>query len=136
MTISKGVLWLDDVRTPLLIPGAVGGLWIARNYQEFVKFIEQMEVMPELVCFDHDLSFEHYPLAEHRPGEVIPYNTYREKTGYHCAQYLVDNDYPINKWSVHSFNPIGRKNIEDLLRSYCPDGEVRGLNIPYKTEGC
>ena len=122
----KSVLWLDDLRSPQIL----GIQWV-KGYNEFVWHLENKE-FPELICFDHDLAFEHYPVAENRPGMVIPYGTYKEKTGKEAAEYIVQNNLPLRYWSVHTQNAQGRINIEKLLRHYCPQGELRGLQIPYR----
>lgn len=122
----QSILWLDDCRMPLLF----GVEWV-KDFDQFVWHLEHKGV-PELLCFDHDLADEHMPLFENHPGVKVPYETYTEKTGYHAAEYVVQNKIPINKWSVHTMNAAGRINIERVLRAYCPQGEIQGLNMPYR----
>lgn len=122
------ILYLDDVRMPL-----VPGIEVVRNYDQFVWHLQNKPI-PQLLSFDHDLSFEHYPFEEENPSLVIPYESFKEKTGWHCARYIVENQIPIEFWAVHSFNPVGRRNIERELRQYRPQGEVRGLKIPYRVD--
>jgi hypothetical protein len=117
------------MRIPMIL-----GIKLVRSYDEFVDYLSN-NPMPELISFDHDLSIEHYAVFEDKPGVTIPYDTYVEKTGYHCAQYIVDNGFDLTCWAVHSFNPVGKRNIQNLLRSYCPKGEVFGLQIPFSTKG-
>ena len=119
------VLYLDDMRTPLIL-----GMDVVRSYNEFVWFLREKPV-PQLISLDHDLAFNHYALEEENPSLRIPYESYTEKTGWHCAKWIVENRIPIQFWHVHSFNPIGKMNIEHVLRAYCPQGEVRDLKIPY-----
>jgi hypothetical protein len=126
----KSVLFLDDMRTPTLF-----GVDVVRNYDQFVSYLENKD-MPELISFDHDLAIEQYPIFENKPGMEIPYDTFKEKTGLHAARYIIDNKFPLKCWMVHSMNVQGRINIETELRRYCPQGEVRGLVIPYRvTQG-
>jgi hypothetical protein len=113
------------MRTPTIF-----GIDVVRNYDQFVHWLETHDI-PDLISFDHDLSLEHYPVFENRPGLEIPYEQYKEKTGYHCAEYIVNNRLPLISWNVHSFNASGRANIERLLRTYRPLGECR-LQIPYR----
>jgi len=80
--------------------------------------------IPARVAFDHDLSLEHYPLSESDGGisnpTNIPYETYKEKTGYDCAKWLAEfctskkQNFPESY--VHSFNPIGKQNILNLIK--------------------
>lgn len=128
MSNFKSVLYLDDLRTPTIF-----GIEVVRNYDQFVWHLENKEI-PELISFDHDLSFEHYPLSEENPGVKIPYDSYKEKTGYHCAKWIVENKIPIKYWFVHSFNSVGKANIEEILRAYAPNGEVKGLQIPFRSK--
>ena len=90
-------LYLDDVRNP-----KTNGWTIVRNYEEFVKHIEE-NGLPDEISFDHDL------------GEDI-------KTGYDCAKWLCNycwtNGIPIPTYNVHSANPVGRDNIIGVLKSF------------------
>lgn len=86
---------------------------IVRNYEMFTAFIEEHGI-PEVVSFDHDLADKHYR------GE-IDYNQLKEKTGYHCAQWLIeycrkhDRNLPVIK--VHTMNPVGDRNIKSLFKN-------------------
>ncbi len=124
----KSVLYLDDTRIPTLI-----GITRVKNYDEFVEYLTNNPV-PELISFDHDLAFEHYPFAEVNLGSQIPYKSYEEKTGLDCAEWVIEHNIQIQYWHVHSFNAVGKANIERTLRAYCPQGELKNLNIPYRTE--
>lgn len=106
-------LFIDDVRKPYS-----GGWDVVRSYKEFVDYIETIGV-PKVISFDHDLGFEHYPLGEQNPTERIPYETYKEKTGYDCAKYLVEKGEFPNTALIHSYNIVGAQNIGNLLRPYC-----------------
>lgn len=90
-------LWLDDIRP------APGGDWIvAKTYTQFVEIITTKGV-PDFVSFDHDLGFE---------------SDGTEKNGYDCAKWLVDQGIELAGWNVHSANPIGRANIDKLLKRH------------------
>jgi len=125
MATFKSILYLDDMRVP-----SIRGVDLVRNYDEFVAYLNSHE-MPELISFDHDLAFEHYPLDENRPGVKIPYDIYKEKTGLSCARYIIENKLPLKYWISHSMNAQGAINIAEELRAHCPQGEVRGTRIPY-----
>ena len=98
-------LYLDDTRTP-----NDKEFKIVRSYEEAIKFIE-LEGFPKLISFDHDLGLK-------KNGKLA-------KTGYDLAKWIVnkDMDGQINipkdfRFNVHSANPIGKKDIEDLLLNY------------------
>ena len=124
MSAFRSILYLDDVRVPKL-----AGVFVVRNYGEFVAHIEGHGI-PDLISFDHDLAREHYPVGNNKAGEKIPYGTYKEKTGFECARFIVENRLPLRHWTVHSWNVQGKINIEEELRRYCPQGEVPGFQIP------
>ena len=85
-------LFLDDLRNP------PDDNWIVvRNEEAFKQFIIQFGV-PDLISFDHDLG--------------------GEETGMNCAKWLVENNYIIKDFIVHSANPVGRANIEGLLNNW------------------
>ena len=121
--INNYNLFLDDVRIPTHVT------WVdfprdqhysvVRNYQEFVDLIT-LRGLPKFVCYDHDLSDCHY--GHGLSGDDIPYDSYKEKTGYDCAKWIVD--YCMNKgikhpsYVVHSMNPVGKSNIESYIESY------------------
>ena len=121
--INNYNLFLDDVRIPTHVT------WVdfprdqhysvVRNYQEFVDLIT-LRGLPKFICYDHDLSDCHY--GHGLSGDDIPYDSYKEKTGYDCAKWIVD--YCMNKgikhppYVVHSMNPVGKSNIESYIKSY------------------
>lgn len=102
-------LFLDDVRQPKEL-----GWDVVRTYDAFVKYLDD-NGCPDVVSFDHDLAFEHYPFADPQPTEHIRYDHYKEKTGYDCAKWLIDwcreNKRFPRLCVVHSYNPAGAMNI-------------------------
>lgn len=131
MATFQSILYLDDMRVP-----TVPGVAHVRSYDEFVEYLTN-NPMPQLISFDHDLFTEHYPVAaENRPGVRIPYEAYSEKTGLHCARYIVETKLPLEYWISHSMNAQGNINIAEELRRYCPEGELRGVRIPYRIPHC
>ena len=109
-----------------IYPTTTNSEWVlARSYDEFVSAITTRG-LPFIISFDHDLSFEHYPFNEpnggiHNPN-TIPYDKYTEKTGFHCAKWLVeycmDNNKPLPQCNVHSANTVGAENIRSYLESF------------------
>lgn len=112
-------LFLDDERKPsqvtwVRLPTDV--IWkVVRSYDGFVRWFKSNEhhgrPLPEVITFDHDLSFEHYTDI----GQAIDY-TKKEKTGYHAAQWFTDfldkkGITELPEFYAHSMNPVGRHNI-------------------------
>ncbi len=89
---------------------------IVRNYDEFVSCITK-NGLPDLCSFDHDLADSHY-----NNDVDINYDDYQEKTGYHCAKWLIDycidNNLKPPNYLVHSMNPAGANNIVGIIESY------------------
>jgi hypothetical protein len=110
-------IFLDDERHPtdvtwITLPKKE---WtIVRNYEEFVTMIKANYV-PTFISYDHDLADQHYKTQR-------SYFLYTEKTGYHCAKWMVK--YCMKKkikhpdFSVHSMNPIGAENIKSYIKNY------------------
>jgi len=107
----KTLLWLDDLRDPTdsrmdwLAYSPIGRevevVWL-KDYYQFRNWIQQ-HGLPDGICFDHDL------------GEDT-------LTGYDCAKWLVDycldNQLLPPVWSSQSANPVGKANINRLLRNF------------------
>lgn len=114
----KTLLWLDDLRNPFkdnwvrdFSPIGIECeiIWI-KKYYDFCYYIEESGI-PDAICFDHALSDIHCNKS-----------TYKEKTGYDCAKFLVeyclDNKLQLPLWSIQSSNPAGKTNIQALLENY------------------
>lgn len=121
-------LFIDDVRNPQDVKWAqlpVGPWVVVRNYQQFVDHISK-NGLPSFVAFDHDLADEHYrPSMYNNDGHYNKYytdGTFKEKTGYHCAQWLIeyciDNNKSFPDYEVHSMNPIGKINIKSIIENF------------------
>ena len=87
------LLWIDDEREA----PAEADFW-AKSYDEAIKIFKNNEDKTFIVDFDHDL------------GE--------DKTGYDIAKYIVENQIKVNAITIHSANPVGRFNINQLLTHY------------------
>lgn len=94
-------LFLDDERNPGkdFPPGLS---YVVRSYDEAIDYVNNYG-LPAFISFDHDL------------GE--------EETGYDFAKWLVDyciilDIKPTFNFYVHSQNPIGKTNIEELLNNF------------------
>ena len=122
-------LFLDDIRDPGDVVSYLKDTdylklkWeVVRSYEEFTAFVEKKFAktgsLPDLITFDHDLGNEHY---SHTSG-TIPYEEFREKTGYDCAKWLVDfcidKNLPLPTYKVHSMNPVGAKNIISYFENF------------------
>jgi hypothetical protein len=106
------LLFLDDSRQPYTQEWS-----LVVDYDSFVRHIEE-NGMPDVISWDHDLSFAHYYGDRYQDGS-IPYERYNDKTGYHCAKYLVEKQLFPKLSIIHSLNPTGSMNIANLLKPYC-----------------
>jgi len=117
-------LFLDDVRRPattfsyMELPVFLEPNWvIVRNYYAFISLIQKKGI-PDVIAFDHDLADIHYKVQDFN-YEDPDY----EKTGYHCARWLIDYCMDNNKELpheiiIHSMNPYGSVNIKSLFDTY------------------
>lgn len=109
-------LFLDDLRNPEDVTwmniGANVDWEIVRSMDEAVKWVKR-NGFPDVISFDHDLGIEQYR------GDYS-----RENSGYDFAKWLVEYDMDTNsmpagfRFTVHSKNPTGAKNIRELLHNY------------------
>jgi hypothetical protein len=96
---------------------------IVRNYDEFVSHITE-NGLPNLISFDHDLADEAYSPKMYEGTEEYNklYETFKEKTGYCCAKWLVnycmDRELKLPEFEVHSMNPAGGENIKKYLENF------------------
>lgn len=95
-------IFIDDER----FPNEEGSIFIVRNMFEFKHVISNRKYFPMFVTFDHDL------------GEGEP-------TGYDICKLMTELDldnicnFPKGfEFDVHSQNPVGKRNIEQLLNGY------------------
>jgi len=128
INVHKRFVFLDDTRSPVDVYNYtfkrvyLDTEWtIVRNYDEFVNDI-LLNGIPDGYSFDHDLGLEHYDHRNDEPGK-LPYDQYTEKSGYHCAKWLID--YCIdNKLElpetilIHTMNVVGAQNIASLFNTY------------------
>jgi hypothetical protein len=107
-----------DAFAYMKLPQYITKEWIVvRNFYAFITIIQNKGI-PDSISFDHDLSDSHYNTELN-----IPYDQYTEKTGYHCAKWLIDYCIDNNKKLpaeilIHSMNPAGSLNIKSLFESY------------------
>lgn len=125
----KKLLWLDDIRNPLednwlsfspITPDEV--IWV-KSYKEFIAWINK-NGLPQAICFDHDLGMD---VAVNARAKGISKDAARklkqkEKTGHDCAKWLVeycmDNDKKLPLYNIQSANPVGKDNIDGLLKNF------------------
>ena len=87
------ILWIDDMRKP---PIQFGFCDWATTYADALFFLKNRKY--DLVCFDHDLGEKH--------------------SGYDVAKWMVEHNYPVCAFHIHSMNPIGTMNMRQLLTHY------------------
>lgn len=110
--MRRHFVWIDDERlidnrfTKRLnsIPAEecdITGWSVCRTGEDAVREIKSLSQISDckiFVSFDHDLGFG--------------------INGYDVARWIVENEIPIAGFTVHSMNPVGAKNIIELLTHY------------------
>ncbi len=69
-----------------------------REYDCVIAFLEDMRGSEIYIDLDHDL------------GE--------SGSGYDICKYIVENNYPLVGFHIHSMNPVGAENMRQLLEHY------------------
>lgn len=127
----KKLLWLDDYRDPFEFLPDGETMWIifspieppfetywVKSYNEFTEWIN-LNGLPNAICFDHDLGDYQ---ALHSAGYIDEELPKYEKTGYDCAKWLVEyclnNNLNLPLYNIQSANPVGKTNIDELLKSF------------------
>ena len=98
-TNEKVYIYIDDVRLPKNIPYGTKYV-ICQNYKTAIEALKKHISFGYkiIVDFDHDL------------GE--------DKSGYDIAKWIVQQGYSNMYFKIHSMNPVGAKNIRELLTHY------------------
>lgn len=94
--MKQKYLFIDDIREPEIEYYNTMDIWVVRNYQEAIYWLDK--IVFDLVSFDHDLC--------------------EPKSGYDIAKYIVENELALGAFKIHSMNPVGRSNISQLLTHY------------------
>ena len=98
-TFGKIYIFVDDIRNPNHIPVGMD-CTICRDYMaaisELKKYISYGSEI--IIDFDHDLG--------------------QKKSGYDIAKWIIEKDYPNIRFKIHSMNPVGCRNIRELLTHY------------------
>jgi hypothetical protein len=125
---KKFWIYLDDTRTPL----SSNNEWVdwnpewtvVRSYDEFVNKVNEIGLENiEQISLDHDLdrTAMNEWLYNTVKNYTINYDNIKEKTGYDCAKWLVEQwkkGKPVVTVVTHSANAIGSANIMGYINHY------------------
>ena len=129
----KTLLWIDDTRNPFedlwgetfspIVPEELGHIEWVKSYKKFIEYINE-NGLPDAICFDHDLGMDvalearSKGMSKRKSRELKQ----QEKTGFDCAKWLVDycidNNKQLPLYNIQSANPVGKENIDKLLKNY------------------
>lgn len=119
--MEKKYLFLDDERSPInayeytkYVP-FISKKWnIVRSYDEFTQYITK-NGLPYFISFDHDLGYISQDYWDINLSS-------KEKNGMDCAKYIIeyciDNNLDLPEYYVHSMNPVGKRNIINILSNF------------------
>lgn len=95
-------IYLDDIRE---VPSKEWKLVV--SYEECIEEMSAGEFSK--ISLDHDLSDAHYA------------GNQKERTGFHVLLWMAENNvWPTEDLVIHTANPVGRKNMLDLVQSEAP----------------
>lgn len=108
-------LWLDDLRP--IPPGYT--IW-AKTVAEAIAVLNEGHVLH--CSLDHDLADEHMEdaLSGYHDEFGVPRHRYRERTGYDVIAWMVEHDRWCPDITIHTHNPVGRKDMANLLQGRAP----------------
>lgn len=98
MKTALAYLFIDDIRNPYDYIKTQEGdiLTVARSYNAAIQALEDSKF--NYIFFDNDLG--------------------DDKEGYDVAKYIVEHNIQIDGFKIQSMNPVGVKNIRELLTHY------------------
>lgn len=132
------LLFLDDIRNPFgnIDNDPDKGTWLifspieqpyeviwVKSYKEFAEWIHN-NALPTAICFDHDLGDDIAIKAKERglTKKKARLLKQQEKNGMDCAKFLVDycmdNNLKLPLYNIQSANPVGKENIDSLLKQF------------------
>lgn len=92
----KYLLWVDDLRPVPNNYRTEYEVIIARSYDEAIAELGRFRY--DVICLDHDLG--------------------DGPTGYDLCKYIIAKDIYCKEFRIHTSNPVGRKNMTELLQRY------------------
>lgn len=81
---------------------------VVRSYEETISLIEK-KGCPKFISFDHDLGEDKNAL------QVVKWLIEKDLDSLNNKEIFIPDNFT---FIVHSANPIGRKNIEEMLNGY------------------
>ena len=102
-SLGKVYIYVDDMRDYSCINNELAYgrcIILAKTYKEAIKAL-QFYIEHEtkiIIDLDHDLGCK--------------------QTGYDIAKWIINSGYQNIRFHVHSANPVGRRNIVELLTHY------------------
>jgi hypothetical protein len=120
LTRGRRWLFLDDTRDP---PEHISKVFdTVRSHVEFTEWVD-LNGVPDLVSFDHDLHAEHVSFFFDKGGFRNPpdptHEIFFNPTGYDSAKWLAKRCVETGRYPeyviVHSNNPVGGDRIYSLF---------------------
>ncbi len=114
-------IFIDDMRDP------PDDSWtLVRKVEPAIKLLSMYPVAIKEISFDHDI--ENRPDDETFKPIAYFFGTLMQWVKVECG--LQGADWQMPKVTIHSINPVGSKEIQDILADYGIESE----RIPYKAD--
>lgn len=104
-------LYYDDIRYP---PGP-DWLW-ARTNEEAIRILETCNIQE--ASLDHDMGLHEYNPMEIDFAELSDDWCDPDHDGYTLALEMIELELVPPKITIHSWNPVGAKNMESVLKKH------------------
>lgn len=104
----KDKLWYDDIRRP------PDDSWDWARTNGDAKYMLCNKRYQEM-SFDHDMGLHHYDPDEQDADLRIAPDHWQHEDGADLARWMVEQGYIPPVITVHSFNPVGAKNIAEIM---------------------
>lgn len=82
--------------------------YICHNYQEVIDLVKSILENDAEAAFIFDLDHD---LGEGNENELEP-------TGYDICKWILENEINLTGFHIHSMNPVGARNMRQLLSHY------------------
>lgn len=108
--MAKWYIYVDDERTP--------------DFKTYIRYLRSSHIhgsSTPIIVRDYNSAIECIDNIRELNGDIIldlDHDIGLGKTGYDICKYIVENQYQLLGFHIHSMNPVGASNMQQLLSRY------------------